>query len=119
MLNQNTQKSLKSWLSKDYFERTLLVLLLKTLFRFKWVLLLALLVWVSAAMTVWHAHQIRKYTELKETLHNEQYQLEEQWSKLRLEQASLIEHGKILMLAQEKLGMKLVSREDEIIIETR
>ena len=57
-------------------ETTLPVVVLQGLMRFRWILLLGLLVWVNAIAVAYFSHKNRQQTALLEKLKYQQYQLE-------------------------------------------
>jgi cell division protein FtsL len=104
-------------LLKQRLEMTLPVLLLQSVSRQKWLLLLAVIVWANAVVVAFVTHQVRSNTAYLEQLRHEQYQLEMEWEALRLEQGALAEHNRIESLAKKKLAMKTVSANDEVVVE--
>lgn len=101
----------------DKLETTLPVILLQRLVKFRWILLLAVLVWANAITVAYITHKNRSHTALLEHLKHEQYQLEMEWEALRLEQGTLAEHNRIENMAKQKLAMKNVAATDEVLIE--
>ncbi|WP_144393702.1 cell division protein FtsL [Pleionea sediminis] len=105
---------LKLFVSK--LEKTLPLVMLKNLFRLRWILLLGGIVWVHAIGVAYVTHLTRSQTAHLEDLKHRQYELEMEWEALRLEQGALAEHNRIESIARKKLAMKNVAATDEILI---
>lgn len=95
------------------------VLALKKIWSVKWLVALAMLVWINAIVVVYFSHKVRNHTALLEDLKNQQYELEMEWEALRLEQGTLAEHNRIESLAKAKLDMKNVIAKDEKLVEIK
>lgn len=102
-----------------FIETALPVLMLRNLYRLRWILLLGLVVWINAVAVAYFTHQNRVHTALLEQLKYEQYQLEMEWEALRLEQGTLAEHNRIESIAREKLSMKNVAATDEVLVKNK
>ncbi|MDP5293121.1 cell division protein FtsL [Oceanimonas sp. CHS3-5] len=78
----------------------------RDLWRYKWLLLLAVTTVASAMTVIVVTHGTRQLTSEYNELMAEQDKLDIEWRNLLLEQNTLMEHSRIEALAREKLGMK-------------
>ncbi len=74
------------------------------------------LVVYSAILVTKQTHQYRVATSELNKLQDEQTALDLNWQKLRLEQSALAEHSRIEKIATEKLKMKNLDKNSEVII---
>ncbi len=86
--------------------------------RFGLIFIGALVVY-SAILVANQTHQFRIATSKLNKLQDEQTALDLNWQKLRLEQSALAEHSRIEKIAIEKLKMKHLDKNSEVIIEVK
>ncbi|MCT7654911.1 cell division protein FtsL [Oceanimonas sp. NS1] len=77
----------------------------RDLWRYKWLLLLAVATVVSAMTVIVVTHGTRQLTSEYNELMAEQDKLDIEWRNLLLEQNTLMEHSRVEALARDKLGM--------------
>ena len=74
---------------------------------------LALSVVASALSIIDTSHQCRQYYSRLQLLESEQWEMQEQWGRLLLEQSTWASHHRVERLARKQLGMRL-PRADEL-----
>lgn len=89
------------------------------LVRYKWLLLLAVLVIGSALLVIVVTQGTRQLTSEYNELMAEQDRLDIEWRHLLLEQNTLMEHSRIELLARDKLGMKRAAPAEEKLVMQR
>lgn len=89
------------------------------LVRYKWLLLLAVLVIGSALLVIVVTQSTRQLTSEYNELMAEQDRLDIEWRHLLLEQNTLMEHSRIELLARDKLGMKRAAPAEEKLVMQR
>lgn len=78
--------------------------------------ILAALVFLSAAGVVFSKHMSRSlYVELR-ALQQDRDNMEVEWGKLLLEQSTLATHGRIESVAGQKLGMEIPEIDSVVIV---
>lgn len=82
--------------------------------------LVALLLWIGcllSALGVVHAeHQERKYVLAQEKAVQHRDELEIEWERLQLEEASLAAHGRVDGMARERLQMQVPGRDAVVTV---
>lgn len=91
-------------------------LLAKDLMKYKWVLLLQLLVVICAIAVVYMAHKNRQLSIELEQLLQQKDDMDVEWRFLLLEQGHLAEHSRVEEIAKDKLKMYRPKPEDEVIV---
>lgn len=79
------------------------------------VVLLALVV-VTALSVAYSVHETRRLTDRTQKLEQQQAQLETRWGQLLLEQSTWGSYARVERLAREKLGMKLPTTDERVLI---
>lgn len=80
------------------------------------IIVLGALVVFSAVIVASQTHQFREATIEYKQLQDQQTALDLQWQKLSLEQSALSESSRIEDLAEQRLKMKQIDQESEVII---
>lgn len=90
----------------------------KSSVRHLYILLVALwvLVVISALMVVYSVYETRNRFNDLEILRRQQEQLQVEWSQYLLEESAWASYGRVEKLAIEKLGMKIPSANDIIVV---
>ncbi|MGM0525301.1 MAG: cell division protein FtsL [Pseudomonadota bacterium] len=92
------------------------IMLLQDLRRYKWVMLLTLLVVGTALTVIYIAHQNRQLTAERDQLLSDRDLLDREWRHLVIEQNSLTEHSRVERIAAQQLDMVEVSSEREVLV---
>ncbi|MGL5948970.1 MAG: cell division protein FtsL [Aeromonas sp.] len=87
------------------FKGSLLALILRDLWRFKWSAMLFLAVLGSAFAVILVTNMSRVLTASHDDLMAEEDRLNTEWRHLLLEQGTLAEHSRVASLAMDKLDM--------------
>lgn len=90
--------------------------LMATMTRRFGLIFLGLLIVVSAVVVAAQTHQYRQAVIEYKSLQDEQTALDLEWQKLSLEQSALSEPSRVESLAEKKLTMKQLNKQDEVII---
>jgi cell division protein FtsL len=91
-------------------------LLARDIVKYKWVLLLLLLVVGSAIGVVFMSHQNRQLSIELEQLLQQKDDMDVEWRFLLLEQGHLAEHSRVEQVAKDKLKMHRQKPEQEIVV---
>ena len=92
------------------------IMLLQDLRRYKYVIMLMLLVIATALSVIYIAHQNRQLTSERDQLLSNRDLLDREWRHLVVEQNALTEHSRVERIAQEQLGMVDVTRHQEVVV---
>lgn len=79
------------------------------------VVLLAMVV-VTALGVSYSVHETRRLTDRTQQLEKQQAQLETRWGQLLLEKSTWGSYARVERLAREKLGMKLPTTDERVLI---
>lgn len=87
--------------------------------RFKWVVVMGLLILSSAFAVIVMAHENRQASIELETLLQTKDKLDIEWRHLVLQQGTLAEHSRIEEIAKEKLGMIRPRPDKEVVVQEK
>ena len=82
----------------------------------RWLVLLAVLVFVSAIAVVFSAHKSRQLTSQWEQLQQHRDELDIEWRHLLIEEMALAEHSRIERIASQELNMKRPQADLEVVV---
>lgn len=92
------------------------IMLLQDLRRYKYVIVLMLLVVTTSLSVIYVAHQNRQLTSQRDQLLSKRDLLDREWRHLVVEQNALTEHSRVERIAQEQLGMVDVTPAREVVV---